>query len=89
MDVSHPRSKAAKYRLSGDRGLTVMKNSCSSKENKEGQIMETSCLLMICCAYALKTDGCREVSGMCQGTLIHFDISETIFMLHFNSYCAQ
>lgn len=50
--LSHPRSKVAKHCLSGDEELTVMKNRCSSKETKGGQIMETSCLLMIClCSY--------------------------------------
>lgn len=34
-------------------------------------------------AYALNTDGCRVVSGMCQEAWINFDISEITFMVHF------
>lgn len=34
-------------------------------------------------AYALNTDGCRVVSGMCQEAWIDFDISEIMFMVNF------
>lgn len=35
------------------------------------------------CAYALNTDGCRVVSGMCQEAWTDFDISEIMLMVHF------
>lgn len=78
---SHPRSKARSIVSLGREGWQWWRIDVPLRRRREGRLWKPPVSWWY--AYALNTDGCRVVSGMCQEPWIDSDISEITFMVHF------